>query len=165
MRTTSTICFLSGDSSSNNACLLMSHKFISRISYLSMAQTLCLILSVLFVSGHSDDWEKHIRAVTNAQLTGNGKYVWQTVLQSKDTNSIVIAADKMPVATNRRLTTNQLLPLLTDSLQGIAIHSVLCAMWKKQSSGDRGARINFCNRVKQLNRYPSTPVLMEGQIK
>lgn len=49
-----------------------------------MAQTLCLILSVLFVSGQSDDWEKYIRAVNNSQLTGNGKYLWQTVLQSKD---------------------------------------------------------------------------------
>ncbi|RYY19452.1 MAG: hypothetical protein EOO04_22000 [Chitinophagaceae bacterium] len=116
----------------------MSHKFIFRISYLSMAQTLCLILSVLFVSGQSDDWEKHILAVNNSQLTGNGKYLWQTVLQSKYADSIVKAADKMPVATNRRLIMKQLIPLLTDNCQGIAIHYVLCAIWKRQSSGDRG---------------------------
>ena len=119
MRTTSTVCGCPTVQSTNNACLLMSYKFTSRFLYLSIAQTLGLILSVLFVAGQSDDWEKQIRAVNNSQLTGNGKYLWQTVLQSKDADSIIKAADKMPVATNRRLITKQLLPRIRKCITDI----------------------------------------------
>ena len=68
----------------------------------------------------------------------NSSYFRQVVLQSEVADSIIAAADRIPIYENRQVITKRLLPLLTDSIRGIAIHYVLCAIWKRRTGIYRG---------------------------
>src|SRR4051812_32731387 len=96
-------------------------------------QSIAMCLVALSAFGQPKDLQRSITEVTNSQLVGNGKYVYQIVLASKSGDTIIAEASKIPLVEHRTAVTNMLLPLLTDSIRGIAVHFMLCAIWKRQT--------------------------------
>lgn len=107
------------------------HKFGSLIK---VASLFCFSQILLpSASAQKKDIDQHILAITNKQLVGYCQRFWRIDLVSKSADTLILEASKLPVS-ERLMITKKIIPLLTDSCQGIALHYVLSAIWKKSYS-------------------------------
>ncbi len=104
-----------------------------------IAFLLCFLLSLLrSSSAQKKDMDQHIQAITNTQLVGYCQRIWRIDLVSKSADTLIQEASKLPISERLRVT-KKIIPLLTDSSRGIALHYVLTSIWKKSFSSSSGA--------------------------
>jgi hypothetical protein len=91
------------------------------------------ISAVCFAVGQTGGVQKEISAISNKQLVGQPQGIlWKVDLVSEAGDKVIQQAVKLPLAAERDNITNQLVTLLTDTTKGIAVHFILCEIWKKQ---------------------------------
>ena len=91
------------------------------------------ISTVCFAVGQTERLQKDISAISNKQLVGQPQGIlWKVALISQAGDKIIQQAVQLPLSAERDNITKRLVTLLTDTTKGIAVHFILCEIWKKQ---------------------------------
>jgi hypothetical protein len=105
------------------------NNFIRKLTFVLLVS----ISVVNIVAGQSNAVQREIQAISNDQLIGLCQGImWKVALVSEMGDRVVKQALKLPYSAERDSITTELVSLLTDTTKGIAVHFVLCAIWKKR---------------------------------